>query len=378
MAQVINTNIASLNAQRNLNSTQGELRTALTRLSSGLRVNSAKDDAAGLAIAERFSTQVKGLHIASRNANDGISLSQTAEGAMGEIGNNLQRIRELAVQASNYTNSDGDRDALNNEVTQLVDEINRVATQTDFNGTKLLDGSFAGALFQIGANAGQTISINNIVNAKADALGGSRFVNDHSAEISAAAINGMQVNGHEIAAVDTGSAEGNARALAAAINDKMDQHGVFASVAADGVTVSLHSVKAGTDLEVAVGEGGAQGLAASLSANNEEQSRFLTAGDLDITNFANAQRAIEVATEALTNVNTARSEMGAVQNRFESVIANLATTTENLTASRSRIQDADFASETAALTRAQILQQAGTAMLAQANSMPQSVLSLLQ
>ena len=374
MSQVINTNIASINAQRNLNSTQSNLQTSLTRLSSGLRINSAKDDAAGLAIAERFSTQVKGLTVASRNANDAISLSQTAEGAMSEIGNNLQRIRELAVQSSNHTNSQGDRDALNNEVEQLVNEIDRVANQTDFNGTKLLDGSFSGALFQIGANAGQTISINNIVNAQAGSLGGVKFAEAVTANVPAGGdVTDMSINGVSIAEVtDTGSAEGNAQALAAAINDRMDRHGTWAE--AKGGQITLHSIKADQDLVIAGTSTG--GFTAGTTAAADSQ--LSSAQALDVSSFQGAQRAIEIASAALTEVNTARSEMGAVQNRFESVIANLATTNENLTASRSRIEDADFAAETAALTRSQILQQAGTAMLAQANSMPQSVLSLLQ
>ncbi|HDS1589260.1 TPA: flagellin, partial [Stenotrophomonas maltophilia] len=163
MAQVINTNVMSLNAQRNLSTSGNSLATTIQRLSSGLRINSAKDDAAGLAISERFSTQIRGLDVAVRNANDGISLAQTAEGAMVEIGNNLQRIRELSVQSANATNSDSDREALNGEVKQLTSEIDRVARQTNFNGTSLLDGTFSGAQFQIGADAGQTIGINSIV-----------------------------------------------------------------------------------------------------------------------------------------------------------------------------------------------------------------------
>ncbi|MBN8803139.1 MAG: flagellin, partial [Stenotrophomonas acidaminiphila] len=175
MAQVINTNIMSLNAQRNLNTSGSSLATSIQRLSSGLRINSAKDDAAGLAISERFTTQIRGLDVATRNANDGISLAQTAEGAMVEISSNLQRIRELAVQSANATNSSSDRDALNAEVQQLLSEIDRVANQTSFNGTKLLDGSFTGALFQVGADAGQTIAVNSIVDANIDQLGRAGF-----------------------------------------------------------------------------------------------------------------------------------------------------------------------------------------------------------
>ena len=203
MAQVINSNVMSLNAQRNLGTSSASLGTTIQRLSSGLRINSAKDDAAGLAISERFSTQIRGLDVAVRNANDGISLAQTAEGAMVEIGNNLQRIRELAVQSANATNSQSDRDALNSEVSQLVAEIDRVANQTNFNGTKLLDGSFAGALFQVGANAGQTIGVNNIVDANAAALGDVDFAaNVTGGAIADAAadgsVTGLTINGQTI------------------------------------------------------------------------------------------------------------------------------------------------------------------------------------
>src|ERR1044072_7383807 len=181
MPQVINTNLMSLNAQRNLSTSGGALATALQRLSSGLRINSAKDDAAGLAIAERFTTQIRGLNQASRNANDAISLAQTAEGALGSIGDNLQRIRELAVQSANATNSASDRAALQSEASQLVAEVQRVGTQTSFNGIKLLDGSFAGQNFQVGANAGQTISMSNIVDARTTSLGSNTLALNGSA-----------------------------------------------------------------------------------------------------------------------------------------------------------------------------------------------------
>ncbi|MBB1133958.1 flagellin, partial [Stenotrophomonas sp. I18B00994] len=209
MAQVINTNVMSLNAQRNLSTSGNSLATTIQRLSSGLRINSAKDDAAGLAISERFSTQIRGLDVAVRNANDGISLAQTAEGAMVEIGNNLQRIRELSVQSANATNSDSDREALNGEVKQLTSEIDRVARQTNFNGTSLLDGTFSGAQFQIGADAGQTIGINSIVNARTSSLGSGLFAATQTSTAAVVAdaaesdgkITGMEINGVAIADV---------------------------------------------------------------------------------------------------------------------------------------------------------------------------------
>jgi flagellin len=272
MPQIINTNIPSLNAQRNLNASQNDVATALQRLSSGLRINSAKDDAAGLAISERFTAQIRGLNQAARNANDGISLAQVAEGALAEVTNNLQRIRELAIQSANATNSADDRAALDSEVQQLITEINRVGTSTNFNGVALLDGSFnaAAGTFQIGANANETIVV-------------------------------------------------------------------------DLSTININGVITG-----------------------------------DVTTAANSQTLIGDVDTALGTVNGARATLGAVQNRFESVVTSLQTQAENLDASRSRIQDADFAAETAALTRAQILQQAGISVLAQANAQPQNVLALLQ
>ncbi len=266
--QIINTNVMSLNAQRNLTSSQNDLATSIQRLSSGLRINSARDDAAGLAIADRMTAQIRGLNQAVRNANDGISLAQTAEGAMQEVTNNLQRIRELAVQAANGTNSTSDLDALQAEVTQRLAEVDDIANNTEFNGQTLLDGTYT-FTFQVGANGGQTLDITTT-------------------------------------AMDT------------------------ATLAVAGVDVSVDPAGAITAVDAA----------------------------LDV-------------------VNGDRADLGAVQNRLESKIASLQTTSENLSAARSRIRDADFAAETAALTRAQILQQAGTAMLAQANTAPQSVLSLL-
>lgn len=394
MAMTINTNVASLNAQRNLTSTQSSLGTSLQRLSSGLRINSARDDAAGLAISERMGAQIKGLSVASRNANDGISLAQTAEGALVEIGNNLQRIRELAVQSSNATNSASDREALQAEVSQLVAEIDRVANQTAFNGEKLLNGDFTSKLFQVGADAGQTIGINKIVDANVDTLGKAFFAAEQTATAAlssggpttaAGSVANMEINGVTIDTVDI--AEGATAKevetdIVNAINAKMDLTGVAASVNDDGELV-LSSLKAGQDFTFDDGTTtGATGLtiaftgiAATADAVDGDE---LYAKNLDVSTFTDAQQAIEIVDKALTAVNSARADMGAVQNRFTSTIANLATSSENLSASRGRIVDADFASETANLSRSQILQQAGTAMLAQANALPQQVLSLLQ
>jgi flagellin len=408
MAQVINTNVMSLNAQRNLNTSGSSLATTIQRLSSGLRINSAKDDAAGLAISERFGTQIRGLDVAVRNANDGISLAQTAEGAMVEIGNNLQRIRELSVQSSNATNSDSDREALNAEVKQLVSEIDRVSRQTNFNGTKLLDGTFSGALFQVGADSGQTIGINSIVDASASALGGAKF-DKGSFSLAAGTVNSdVKISGMKVTGADgkaytlsdinvkagadmAATAKATNAAIAAAINDKMDQTGVYAEVATGGA-INLTSVQNSVNdkgvfnaINVAFGTLDA-GTAVALPATAYTQTdatgqaalKNNFAADLDISKVAGAQQALSIVDKALKAVNSSRADMGAIQNRFTSTIANLNTTSENLSASRSRIRDTDYAKETAELTRTQILQQAGTAMLAQANQSPSSVMSLLQ
>ncbi len=274
MAQIINTNLISLNTQRNLSTTQSVLAQAVQRLSSGLRVNSAKDDAAGLAIAERMNAQVRGMNVAIRNANDAISLSQTAEGALGKVGDMLQRMRELAVQAANATNGTDDRNNLDAEYQALAAEIGRTLTNTQFNGLNIL-GADAGAQdFQVGANAGETITVTTT---------------------------DMAGNG-DITAVTGG----------------------------------------------------------------------------DLTTAANATTALGNIDTALNTLNGERALYGATQNRFEAVVGTLQVAVENQSAARSRIMDADFAAETAALTRAQVLQQAGTAMLSQANSLPNNVLALLR
>jgi len=381
MAQVINTNIASLNAQRNLNSSQGALATSLQRLSSGLRINSAKDDAAGLAISERFTSQIRGLNQAARNASDGISLSQTAEGALAEVTNNLQRIRELAVQSSNATNSQSDRDALQVEVAQLLNEIDRVADQTQFNGVKLLDGSFSGAVFQVGANSGETITLASTTDANTAALGS---VNQASTSDMATGLTGfataiadgeLVVNGTNVGAIGSaGSALERAGQLVNAINNVSTQSGVGATFNSGTGEIILTS---GSDITI-TGTGLDATITGFTAANNTTASASTGIDTLSVSSFTNSQLAIDLVDSSLTTINSARANLGAIQNRFESVVTSLQTASENLSASRSRIVDTDFAAETANLTRAQILQQAGTAMLSQANSAPQNVLALLQ
>ena len=387
MPQVINTNVMSLNAQRNLSTSGGALATALQRLSSGLRINSAKDDAAGLAIAERFTTQIRGLNQAARNANDGISLAQTGEGALAEITNNLQRIRELAVQSANSTNSASDREALNQEVEQRLAEIERVASQTSFNGQKILDGSFGTAAFQVGANAGETISIGLNTSMKKDAIGqvavatGTVDVTDPDGDpdtddfVSADAPLAIADDDFTIAVGDgdavqlTGDYE-SVQDLVDAINSKVS--GASAWIDSDNHVVIASS----EDLTIVTANDAATLLAGVADATVAADTDYLTA--ISVETAGDANNTIVRVDAALTAVSSLRSTLGAIQNRFESTITNLTTAAENLTASRSRIQDADFAQETAALTRAQILQQAGTAILAQANAVPQNVLSLLR
>ncbi|MEH6434999.1 flagellin [Massilia sp. DD77] len=485
MASVINTNVASLNSQRNLSTSQASLNTSIQRLSSGLRINSAKDDAAGLAISDRMNSQIKGMTQATRNANDGVSMAQTAEGALSSSGDILQRIRELAVQSSNSSNSAGDRKALQTEVTQLTSELNRIAGTTEFNGQKLLDGTMGTANFQVGANAGQLISMTGS-NFTTSTYGNNRLDGSAVQASSASANNGiaggtMTINGSLGSEDITIATDASAKETAAMINGKSGDTGVTAeakteallkatagksytlditsdnssavtvsfSVATDdangyaaavsafnaqsaktGVTASYDAANGGLKLTNASGEDikvdnqstdatslatlgtydadgapiatpatteGANGATATgrLVLDSEQSfsvvdpsgfnidnvsgsSELKSVADLDISTFDGAQLAIKVADAALGQVNSQRAEYGALQSRFESAISNLQSSTENLSASRSRIVDTDFAAETAKMTRGQILQQAGTSMLAQANSLPNGVLSLLR
>ena len=496
MAITVNTNIASLNAQRNLTGSGKLLNQSLQRLSSGLRINSAKDDAAGLAISTRMSAQVRGLNQAARNANDGISLAQTAEGALGEIGNNLQRLRELSIQSANATNSDSDRASLNAEATQLISEITRVAGATQFNGLNLLDGSFASKDFQVGANANQTISVTSIADARASALGShvlttagngmnevkvgdiATFVSDVTAETdltlttagggttsaiayAASTAGSLTTTGgaREVAAAINSAASGigvtatatnsttlsalsvagtvsfnlNGQAISAVVTDQNDLSSLVSAIngvqTTSGVTASFtsSSSKASITLSTTDGRnivldtyantghatatvdfGGStltEGAAATISAVKTgsvslsstkgaistananadvfaiagvNNSAFTSIAAVSLLTAADSQIAIGALDAALSQINTSRGDLGAYQNRFESTIANLMNVSENVSAAQSRILDADFATETASLTKAQILQQAGLAMLSQANQVPQAALTLLQ
>ncbi len=401
MALSVNTNVVSLNAQRNLGTSQSSLATSMQRLSSGLRVNSAKDDAAGLAIAERMNASVRGLNVAARNANDGISLAQTAEGALGKVGDMLQRMRELAVQSANATNSADDRKALQAEVTQLRDEIDRVAKGASFNGKKLLDGSFTAAAFQVGSAAGENITVGSLADTRAASLAKVAYAQNTVASfnantvITAAAtaiadgtlditIGGVTTELGAVAAASSG--QERLGQVIEAINRKTGDTGVSAFLVDGGAgAFSVELLSSKTDAAgVALVPTFSAGFTAidtgfappTLTAATAPQSKGIDT--LDVTTDKNAWIAIKKLDSALDQVNNSRGSLGALQSRFENAVANIQIQAENLSAARGRIMDADFAMETANLSRAQILQQAGTAMVAQANQLPQQVLSLLK
>ena len=511
MAMGINTNVASLNAQRNLTSSQTGLATSLQRLSSGLRINSAKDDAAGLAISNRMTSQINGLNQAARNANDGISLAQTAEGALQSSTEILQRMRTLAVQTANGTNSASDRASTQQEISQLQQELNRISSTTQFNGQNILDGSLNNAQFQVGANANQTINF-SISSAAASAIGNNTVKMNDATNLLSQAVGGTvkdtipkntfaaqtitiqgngtsatianttlkaNLSGRDVAAAINAGAGGTGvtatasttarlggfaagnisltlqgkpqsdgttanpvtisttigasndlTGLVSAINTQTGSTGIAAKLGQTGGTIELTQAE-GYDIGVinnttaqtgvtvegtkadgtwgtsATLDGSAATNAANVGAtvsfsgpsnftitssatngglfdtNAANSSTLNAVGSIDLTKMSGnthtgANDAIAVIDSALANIDNARANMGAVQNRFTATISSLQTSVENLSAARSRIQDTDFASETANMTRNQILQQAGTAMLAQANQMPQSVLSLLK
>jgi flagellin len=509
MPQIINTNLSSLNAQRSLNSSQSSLATSMQRLSSGLRVNSAKDDAAGLAIADRFTSQIRGLDQARRNANDGISLAQTAEGALSASSDILQRVRELAVQSANATNSASDRAALQQEVSNLTAELDRISVTTQFNGRNLLDGTFTFAQFQVGANANQTITATS-QNFRTSAYGsyrmGSLTQGDDTTNVNKGDLvkgstettttttfnttsyatgragTTFTLNGALGSSAITYTAGDSAKTVAGLINAKSSETGVTATatteiralswtanasysvnvtsdnstaitvaftvgatVNADGLSAAVNAfndVSSKTGVTARVNDGGTEiiltnaagnnialanaasgstsfNLASTSGANGASASAAVATGSTayvsgqlaldsdkafnvsgatasswfsaatgaasqqtvqyaDVSNVDAANRTIALIDGALQNVASQRARYGALQNRFETTVKSLMTASENMSASRSRIQDADFAQETANLTRAQILQQAGIAMLSQANALPQQVLSLLR
>lgn len=430
MAQVINTNSISLIAQNNLNKSQSSLSTAIERLSSGLKINSAADNAAGQAISNRFTASINGLSQASSNASDGISLAQTTEGALDEINDNLQAIRTLTVQSQNGTNSTSDLQSIQDEITQRLSEVNRISSQTDFNGVKVLDGSTSSVSIQVGSQDGQTISI-NLSKVDSESLGLSGFSVANAAPTLSKAVTTLDVGGTGATptAVDLG---GVATALNTSLGltgddaltaDDISLHNVLDS---DGNSTAQYAVQSGSNVYAAdvatdgtvtlatntltvtdatTGLGGtvtgalvnlaaadnATGSTGYVSYNGKNYAAGAVTGTTGtkIVNIGGATPTAEftgAATSdplakldaALATVDTMRSNLGAVQNRFDSTITNLASTTANLSEAQSRIQDADYATEVSNMSKAQILQQAGTSVLAQANQVPQTVLKLLQ
>ncbi|MBQ0534051.1 FliC/FljB family flagellin [Providencia huaxiensis] len=381
MAQVINTNILSLTTQNNLNRSQGVLGTAIERLSSGSRINSAKDDAAGQAIANRFTANVKGLTQAARNANDGISIAQTAEGAVNEINDNLQRVRELTAQAQNGTNSKSDIESINKEVKARMEEIDRISEQTQFNGVKVLTQDTKMSI-QVGTNDNETISI-GLKKIDSATLGLTGFdaasKGDMGKEISLSDLDAMK--GTKGDAVGAGKTEEALKAMTFKVgaddvsfteakvyhklNDKGEVDGDKVYVVGKSADGKEHTVE--TDYVVA---GDTAGTASTI--------KFTDGKDAMAEEKLAAMKPLETLDKALAQVDSFRSDLGAIQNRMQSTINNLNNSVNNLSAARSRIQDADFATEVSNMSRGQILQQAGTAVLAQANQVPQGVLSLLR
>ena len=493
MGTSINTNLASLSVQRYLNSNQSAVTNAMTRLSTGLRINSAKDDAAGLIIGERMSAQIRGMNVASRNANDAVSLVQTAESSLASVTSALQRIRELSVQAANASNTDGDRATLNKEAQELISEVDRISNDTTFNGVKLLNGQFTSQSFQVGANSGQQLQIDKIVDSRSTALGASGVQLSGSAMGKAKTAAAGPAGANEILAAPTApataptirtsagtspaiswTAGASAKEVAAAINATAGSVGVTATAS---TTATLSDLSATGDVTLKVGtvsvlatitstadltaladaiNGQVSGVTATFANPPSKSGLKLTASDgsdiklefsstaagsptlkvrgssdtalteqtlisggtnattvagsvelssskgsmtlsglgatvaddtttalntlnsLDISTSSGAVAALKVIDTSLDQVSAARGDLGAKQSRLEALVANVDVVGENLIAARSRLMDADFAKETAALSRAQILQQAGTAMLAQANALPQQVLQLLK
>lgn len=399
MAAVINTNYLSMVAQNNLNKSQSSLGTAIERLSSGLRINSAKDDAAGQAIANRFTANVKGLTQAARNANDGISIAQTTEGALNEINNNLQRVRELSVQAANGTNSSSDLESIQAEIVQRLDEIDRVSAQTQFNGVNVL-AKDQKLTIQVGANDSETIEI-SLSKITADTLqlqGFNVSGPKGGAPTAATPADFQKFYGTTSAVTDATVAEGTAGKLAerlgvaagsvALTNNEVyidDNGNAFAAVTITPANATEVGNLASRGFEGTTGTPKTYYVALEPSKAVTTAAGATAVFTLDTANMSLGALSSGATTDplkaldsALQKVDSLRSDLGAIQNRFESTVANLNNTITNLSAARSRIEDADYATEVSNMTKSQILQQAGTSVLAQANQVPQTVLSLLR
>ncbi|HDF2365549.1 TPA: FliC/FljB family flagellin [Morganella morganii] len=397
MPQIINTNAMSLVAQNNLNKSQAALGTAIERLSSGLRINSAKDDAAGQAISNRFTASINGLTQASRNANDGISLAQTTEGALNEINDNLQNIRRLSVQAANGTNSESDRQSIQDEINQRLAEINRVSQQTEFNGIKVLSKDQTLSI-QVGANDGQTIDINlGQMDTGTLNLDGFSIMNMVAAS---EVVQGMQVTGGATADIKYNLSKGDVAELEKNLFGDGNTGKMYAYAAADGTTAFIGVDKDGNWSATTATVTPAVKYQPEVVEEKDGDGNVIVPGSpevqaadakiefntkVDQAAFSDAQKAVVTSLEtlqtldkALADVDAMRSGLGASQNRFSSVISNLDNTVINLSESRARILDADFAVEVSNMSRANILQSAGTTVLAQANQVPQNVLTLLR
>ncbi|AEH32567.1 Flagellin [Vibrio anguillarum 775] len=379
MTITVNTNVSAMTAQRYLNKATGELNTSMERLSSGNKINSAKDDAAGLQISNRLTAQSRGLDVAMRNANDGISIAQTAEGAMNESTSILQRMRDLALQSANGTNSASERQALDEESTALQDELNRIAETTSFGGRKLLNGSFGEASFQIGASSGEAI-IMGLTSIRADdfRMGGQSFLAEQGKDKDWGVPAGARdlkfeftTQAGELVTLDVLAKDGDdIEELATYINGQTDK--LKASVDQDG-KLQIFAAEPNLQGDLAI----SGGLATELGLNGGPGVKT-TVQDIDITSVGGSQNAVGVLDAAMRYVDSQRAELGAKQNRLSHSINNLANIQENVEASNSRIKDTDFAKETTQMTKAQILQQAGTSILAQAKQLPNSAMSLLQ
>lgn len=412
MALSVNTNAPALNTQRNLNSSSNALATSLQRLSTGSRINSAKDDAAGLQIANRLSSQINGLNVAVKNSNDGISMAQTAEGALEQSTAILQRMRDLSLQSANGSNSEKERGALNSEVNELKKELDRISNTTSFGGRNLLDGNFGTTTFQVGASANETISvkINEMSSKSLEATMYKADAANYGTPLAAVASGAaapqatvaisVQVGGagaaknYSVSVKDGSDQKEVNQAIATMVNDSNIGVGAFVNSAGEVGFTSLN--KNGTDVgEISLKIGAAQawdgtaaGLVTSKAAAESNASGTATATgftkdtmtvqQIDLSTVQGSQKAIIAIDQAIESIDAQRADLGAVQNRFENTIGNLQNISENVSAARGRIQDTDFASETANLSKQQILQQAGTAILAQANQLPQAVLSLLR
>ena len=375
----VNTNVSAMTAQRYLNKASNELNTSMERLSSGNRINSAKDDAAGLQISNRLSAQSRGLEVAMRNANDGISIAQTAEGAMNESTNILQRMRDLALQSSNGTNSESERKALNEESVALQDELNRIAETTSFGGRKLLNGTFGESAFQIGSSSGEAIIV-GLTSVRADdyRMGGVSFKSEQGKDKNW----GVPPQSRDLKFEYT---DGEGKPVTVDINAKPGDDIEELATYINGQTEAIKaSVDEDGKLQLFMPESGIRGnlnISGSLAGElglNGGPGKKTTVNDIDITTVGGSQNAVGVLDAALKYVDSQRADLGAKQNRLGHSISNLSNIQENVEASKSRIKDTDFAKETTQLTKAQILQQAGTSILAQAKQLPSAAMQLLQ